>query len=532
VTFLAVDDIPAIADGVAELLAELEDRFPDREIERLVAYSGEEALAVLEGGEVDVLVSDIRMPQISGIDLLREVYDRWPSCRVVFLSGYDDFNYAQQAMRFGASAYVLKVEGDRRLLEAVVKAAEERLSEQRSAELLERSREKLSEIRPQLREELFRSLLVEDSPQPGVLEAGLREVGSSLSADRAVELVLCRVDKAGAFADLRGPERRLGGIIADLLSSSGEPAVEAVSLGADRLALFCERGSPLVQRVEEAQVRLERDAGTRVSFSLLPNAVDWTELRSAYRRLDRALSRSLGLLSGALVVADEEDKKEIPSEADQYEPHTSSLELLRVHLDNRNRDRFFEQLTPILEVISRSDSGVVSRLSAFHGVCAVLLAHVQRADLVEKLGSQLELLLTGPSEGELSTAGGKLASLAEQVFQTESDTAEDLRSALVERVHSYINEHVDTVNLTELGEHVGLNPSYLSRAYKDATGQSLSARIAARRLELARELLEGSELLIQAIALEVGYQSTISFDRFFKGKMGITPQEYRERYKA
>ena len=103
-SLLIVDDEVIIADGLYHMLQEV---FQDRlEVRR--CYSCDEACAVLNRNRVDILLTDIEMPGASGLELHRMVRERWPMTRVIYLTGYSDFDYARRALKQRAFAYVLK----------------------------------------------------------------------------------------------------------------------------------------------------------------------------------------------------------------------------------------------------------------------------------------------------------------------------------------------------------------------------------------------------------------------------------------
>ena len=112
---LLVDDEELITDSLAGMLAEA----PQYELDVYKAYSGSEALELLNEQQFDIVVSDICMPGISGIGLAQKIREKWPLCHVIFQTGYDDFQYAQQAIRQRVSHYILKSEGDEVLLAAI-----------------------------------------------------------------------------------------------------------------------------------------------------------------------------------------------------------------------------------------------------------------------------------------------------------------------------------------------------------------------------------------------------------------------------
>ena len=133
-SLLIVDDEVIIADGLYHMLQEV---FQDRlEVRR--CYSCDEACAVMNRNRVDILLTDIEMPGASGLELHRMVRERWPMTRVIYLTGYSDFDYARRALKQRAFAYVLKSEGDQVLISTVERAVENLQEE--SARLMRRWR--------------------------------------------------------------------------------------------------------------------------------------------------------------------------------------------------------------------------------------------------------------------------------------------------------------------------------------------------------------------------------------------------------
>ncbi|MNI88343.1 HTH-type transcriptional activator Btr [compost metagenome] len=98
-------------------------------------------------------------------------------------------------------------------------------------------------------------------------------------------------------------------------------------------------------------------------------------------------------------------------------------------------------------------------------------------------------------------------------------------------LEDFIKEHLDEdLSLVRLAELVYLNPSYLSRIYKQETGRNLTEFIDSIRLLKAKDLLKNDNMRINDIARRVGYETATSFTRFFKKATGCSPQEYREKY--
>ncbi len=104
-------------------------------------------------------------------------------------------------------------------------------------------------------------------------------------------------------------------------------------------------------------------------------------------------------------------------------------------------------------------------------------------------------------------------------------------SRLIDHLHRYIDGHLDgDLSLTRMAETANLNASYLSRLYRNITGDTLTQRINTLRIDRACSLLRDTRMQIYDIGCHVGYEIPAHFTRFFKRMTGQTPQEYRSDY--
>jgi two-component system response regulator YesN len=105
---------------------------------------------------------------------------------------------------------------------------------------------------------------------------------------------------------------------------------------------------------------------------------------------------------------------------------------------------------------------------------------------------------------------------------------DEMKLFVIDQIHRYILEHLSgDLSLTAIAEEVHFNPSYLSRYYKQMTGHNLLEYIQTKRLEGALHLMRETNLKLNEIAARVGFDSHSYFTTFFKKKMGVSPQEYR-----
>ena len=199
-------------------------------------------------------------------------------------------------------------------------------------------------------------------------------------------------------------------------------------------------------------------------------------------------------------------------------------------LEFQNKKEFLALFQKLLEKMM-DYSNTETQVLLYHNLSAILLNHILQAKKYDDFIADFQsiAIFSLPREQWDISLYEKFIEIAAWIF-----SADDMESSLrytqtLHTIHTYIDQHLaEPISLAELAEQVYLNPVYLSRAYKQITGQNLSKYIADRRLEKARSLLSNSNAKISEIAGRVGYESPAHFSRIFKKSTGMTPQEYRD----
>jgi two-component system response regulator YesN len=155
INLLIVDDEPIGLEGLSVFL---EDEL-GAELHISSACSAMDALAIANEIRIDILLSDISMPEINGLQLAERIKQIWSRCRIIFLTGYKDFEYVQTALRTGGMDYVLKTEGDERILHAVLNAISDLEREWSGEQLLQHARGNLNKAMPIIRRDYIMGLL-------------------------------------------------------------------------------------------------------------------------------------------------------------------------------------------------------------------------------------------------------------------------------------------------------------------------------------------------------------------------------------
>ena len=136
-TMLIVDDERLLLDGLFQLFSEQQEL----QLSLHKASSGIEALKIIEDRKIDILLTDIKMPKMSGLELGGHASRIWPGCEIIYLTGFNEFEYVHHAIKNGALNYILKTEGDDHIVATVRQAVRELEEKQQAASLLEEAEE-------------------------------------------------------------------------------------------------------------------------------------------------------------------------------------------------------------------------------------------------------------------------------------------------------------------------------------------------------------------------------------------------------
>ncbi|CAI6045628.1 response regulator transcription factor [Cohnella sp. JJ-181] len=509
-----VDDEPSIRQGLAELLdwASLGYRIAGS------AASGKEALLLFECIRPDLMIVDIRMPGMDGMELIRELKSRDPGIRIIVLSGYADFNYAREAIALGVDHYLLKPVDEDELSEilAVIKQA----LDGRAAE---RGREGRAERA--LRGERLGSLLSGAPADAATWEAELSYWGA---AGDGYRVFLFEIESMAADGETSLAERQIG----DRLAASYEKAFGIVfRTGAAIGLLLAERElrdssrrrlmTMLTDWAEPLGCRVLAASGDGVGRAAdIPRSYATARLRSQLRFF----------YDGADFIGDETVGRLPAPSAGPFDPEllTPLSERLYLAVSSGNASRTGPLLAEIGDLM----------LSAGVGESALKARFVQLlARLLEKLSERLPgaRVASGIQEARLleilgargyDAMLGQIAGLLADVMRQVDDGGGE---GQIRRLTQLIDSHFkDNLKLEKLAEAFNYNSAYLGKLFRAVTGESFNTYLDKVRIAKAKQLLQAG-LKVYEVADQVGYANPDYFHGKFRKYEGVSPTAYRNR---
>ena len=534
---LIVDDEKMIRDDVYGLLS-MEESL---ELDLTTAASGVEAQTILEKRKIDIVIMDINMPQMSGLELYDIVRERWPFCKVIFLTGYSDFDYVYKVHKH--AKYVLKAEEDEKILEALRESVEEI----ENSLLLER----LTDLQ---REQQKKPLLHERSMFLRELFEGYRSL-SQLTGELSVQL--------GINLD---PEKEVYYLILRHEAWYCENYQEQQNATQDcyqlleRYFLDFMRGTffeynknyivlllqPEKLLHEETIVKMLAGAGELFQKALKKNLGRTVSILVGERpvTLSQLLQEFIGICDRMIWLSGEELVQEgLQKEALAKEtlPENKKQELMQMlwrleyyleGMEEENSLNVLRQLqTELQSVKSMHD---LFALEAYCTISSRLIGWIKRLELHEELAFRVGTLnlYNVSMHANWQDAFGYLRHVAESIFSLKNQSVEKQTEDVVNQVKKYIVEHLDgDTSLYNLAEQVHFSQEYLLRIFKKKEGITILSYINDLKLTAAKQMLTDSELQVKEIADRLGFASQGYFGRFFRNKTGLTPNAYREAEK-
>lgn len=543
---LIVDDEPFIVNGLYEYML----LGSGLELDVYKAFSGDEAVEWLQRTKMDIVISDIRMPSMSGLQLLEVIRKRWPHCKVILLTGYNEFDYVYQAIRYDGVRYLLKTEGYDKILELVQGAALEIDEARKSEDMVATAHRQMKLALPVLQKDLFLGILRGERYTAEQRASQFRQLGLSLDADSEVFLILGRLESAdrpeSAFRVKMAVERYMGGEYesAFLMGEDGMLVwiVQAAAGGEKGGGAEDENGVvPQLKGILELAMEMCEDSfGLSVHFIVDGTSVPWDRAAGRFAAL-RTESGSLPAIGGKGSIVEYPSARPARPAAQESETleaaarQVKRMDLLGSFLESGRKDEFLELLEELLQSAERAAERRMphAALSLYYPLSLLLLSQIhawQMEDRLNEVEGNHAQIIRDPAVAP-NQAARSFRLVAPLLFEWRQNAQISHAHSAVSHLQEYLLAHLhEDLSLVRLAEVSRLNPSYLSRLFKQVTGVNLNVYIQEARLNKAMELLRESDLKVYEIARLAGYEYAPYFTKIFKKHAGMSPQEYRDRY--
>ncbi len=532
---MIVDDKDDIIQGIRSM-----GRWPEIGVEITGwANNGEEALAVMEENKPQIVITDIKMPVMDGLQLTQSIKKRYPEIKVIILSGYDEFQYAQQALKLGAEEYLLKPIRIHQLQEVILrvihKLKDEKLKQEEETKVLER----LAQSLPLLRDKFLQRLLEE----PGSLnEEEVCQRLNFLEVDLYPEylaVLAVEIDHYNGVIDPNSYRQMelLGQNLIQLKAEFHREAGKSI-IFTDKKERFGwivsvpglnhlpETNQTVFALAENISILAQEKAKVTVSIGIGRFYAGFLQLFHSYQEAVEALSHKF--LLGANQIIHIDDVLPDPKLHFHY-PLELERELL-VSLKAGTRQEGMHLLDSYFEVL---DQYAVCSPKLIKKYLTGLVASISRIllemniDELQLTGGEEDLLTQITQLDTLEKTKPWLGKLIEGIYLVSSCEKKHKTQTKMEKAKGYIGEHMaDEISLHAVANFIDLSPNYFTTLFKEYTGETFMDYVIRVRIDKAKELLTTGQFKVYEVANTVGYSDARYFSEIFKKWVGMAPAEY------
>ncbi len=543
---LLVDDEPIIVEGLYELFKD----YRDGSLDVYKAYSAQEALDWLNKRRIDVVITDLKMPGMDGLQLLERIRLNWPECKVIFLTGYDEFDYIYKAVQHEGVSYLLKTESYESIVAAVERYFQEITSSYRNDELIKKAESKMKKALPLLQKEFLSDIIEgmemgEISQQqmddleiplkvelPVILLAGCilysEPMKSTVSKSNLYAVNYTVEQSLSNYASLTGLIYRENYIIWIIQPKTENQGVRLHS--SKEAALYFRNILESVQSICMESINL------RVSFAIGSDSVPWSEISLNSVALKSILNRSMR--QGMEVIATDGQSHEPGTGNGKEQQHVSlqlkKLENMAMYMEQGKKEEFYLLFAEVRDFFTGDMPYGGFDYEAFYSISLLFISYMNRhgmTDVVTTRFSNDSRIWDSKAYATMEEAFGFFGQVADIIFYVQTVESEKRSMASIQKIQEYIQNNLgQDLSLNSLADMAYFNPKYLSRLFKQVTGSNLLDYINEKKLVKAKELLKQSQIKIHEISKAVGYTSGPYFTKFFKKGTNMTPQEFRESY--
>ncbi|GAB2556212.1 response regulator [Gracilibacillus alcaliphilus] len=509
---LIVDDEKNIRERIQSFSIWRELRFTEVE----AAADGVEALERIEIVRPDVIMTDIKMPKMDGIELIKQVTSRYPQIKIIILSAYDDFNYAKAAIQYGVKGYLLKPLIREELRQILSKMVSELENEQKGTDAFLKDNEQMllditkgerfDQYKPKLTANYYRVMILNFSEfferNPSlILRKQVTEQIIQYLEGEDIPFLFSSNDLTLLMADVK-----------PISKYDMEKFLQAFLTVISHTAFYPE--SPVVTGIGNLVANLDE----------IPQSYHQAVYSYHYKYFEPAQTVFFYQDIGKEITVREEQKADMEEIANIYADKMVSAMIDRTDCSIKQLvDDFFadlpshhkQRVTSIREQtykyvllihIKLKNEGYVSSISAEHSLwqqihdttSLVKLQHVT-LDYLEQFKCSMEMM-------------------DQQNY-----------NYIVKKAIEYVNKHYqEKITLDDIASLLFVNKTYFSNMFKQQTGENFVDYINRIRIEMSQELILKSELKMNEISEKVGFQSHSYFNKVFKKVMGQNPLHLRK----
>lgn len=503
------------------------------------AADGELTLEVLQKQNVDLLITDIKMPIMNGIELIKKINELHISVKIIVLSGFDEYKYVRESLKFGAVDYLLKPVQKNILLELIEKVKEDIENETINKQQNKLLHKKVEESIPLIKEKLLLNLI------KGTYNSNCEKEIAEYTNCNAIIYIMALLCVDDDFKLDNRTNYTLDNSNAYILRNRLEQIAKKNNHDLSVLSTVHQSDIITLFMGEVKHEAFFEDAVTAVLSSLRTSIVDQGKFT-----FTSGVSKSFNTLEGTYNAY---NQAVLASQRRFYE---GKGKLIQYVYDNccyktAYERKFNEDISELMGFIGIGESSKVKRSiqsllekmwnenmepEQFREMCSRIVSGVF-SQSIEFSDASKDYYASSNYDiyfyiKELNTYEEVKEYISDSFFhitQRLNCIRAERSKKIIELAKDYIHKHFrEEISLNSVAESVYLNQFYFSNLFKNETGKNFTDFLIDVRIKEAKKLLIRPDLKVYEIGQMVGYEEPVSFNRAFKRVVGISPAEYRK----
>lgn len=508
---LLVDDERIITDGMAKVI----------DWESIgttligTARNGIEAFSVIEQKQPDIVISDIKMPGMNGLELVEKVNSVFPHIRFILLSGFSEFDYAKQAMAYGVKHYLLKPCNEHSIMNAVTELCEELTQRQKREQFVQQMKVTLESVMPYAKEQMLKEIVTNqyENKDLGYYHKLFQLDLHSIK----VRLVLFQLEGEFHFEHIFAIKNIVEHILASYILSC--------TVGQNVLLLIEDEDDTLnfhrqIENIKKTYFQYyQLDCTIAIS-----DEGSISHANKLYKEALDCLAYRFYLNEGGIITTKDISNPCNLAEGDFYFDDQNFCRLVKSGSwedVKKEISTFINHLIYLKLDIHTTKSYVIQLFNSMIRLC--------EAEQMNKYLVQLTVLLEMETIQTMKTF---FESVAQEITSMFYNQNRKKHSAIINKVIEIIDKHIGNQHLSlhwVANEMLYMNADYLGKLFKKETGEKFSNYLTKQRIEMAIKLIEKeNDVKVFEIAEKIGYgENPQYFSQVFKKHTGYTPSEYK-----
>lgn len=481
------------------------------------AASAAEAMEILEENRPQIMITDIQMNGMTGLELIEKSRNIVPELRVIVLTGYDNFEYARQSLRLQVQDFFLKpIEEEKlsKVLRKQVAYLDEAEEEKRNSRLRQRTQGTVEQVEL---EKCIRGLINHPKESCQIMDTLKQYYG--LQMDQGLQIVLLIPARIYSRQDGEQDfhEMSVKNICMSEVDAQGKGITFTEEEGILGIVYFAEGECSILEHIEELSGILRDEFGTKPKIVVGSAVAGYANLYISYNDAKFLLNTEKESIQDVIQTFGERNKNNI------FREIFSELKGIMC-LNTGNTEyvmKAFHTFTKAVQSYNLSQQTV--RSLCFEMASATYFAYMGEAKEAES--GHLDAL----SKNLLSANREEACEMTEMFLNQMLRKEEESGHEIVDKAKYYISEHLtEDLTVSNIAASLYITPNYFSRLFKRVTKEGCNEYIVRKRIEKAKSLLETTSLKTGKVAMMAGYRDTNYFSLAFKKYTGKSPTKYRE----